>query len=252
MTQQKPQRENLFISLLFNVILPVLLLKKAESFGLPGGQITVLLLALSFPLIYGALDYFKTKKTNLISALGIVNILITGGFALAQLEGRYFALKEAGIPFFIGLFVFATAFKKKTFTHLMFLSSGLFPEEQIQKKLEEKGTQIQFHKHLKLSTLLWALSFFVSAVLNFIVALQVFTPISKDMSSELQKRMLNDQIADMTWKGYVMIGLPMLLGTAFILWHFFRGLTKYTGLTIEELTNPALSSAESDIESASS
>ena len=98
-----------FVSLAFNIVIPVLVLQKLTS---KLGPTYTLLLALLFPLAYGAYDYLKNHNKNWISVLGVVNTLFTGGFALLKLGGLWFAVKEAAFPLIIGVAVLVSNYLK--------------------------------------------------------------------------------------------------------------------------------------------
>ena len=97
-------QENPLVSLLFNIAIPALILYKLST---PErlGPVWGLLAGLAFPLGYGLYDFARRRRTNFISILGFVSILLTGGFGLMELDGIWFAVKEASIPALIGLAV---------------------------------------------------------------------------------------------------------------------------------------------------
>src|SRR5687768_7595101 len=104
------ERENPLVNILFNIVLPAVILAKLSS---PErlGPVNGLLLGLAFPLGYGIWDFARKRKANVFSVLGFVSILLTGSFGLMQLDGIWFAVKEAAIPLLIGL---ATVVSLKT------------------------------------------------------------------------------------------------------------------------------------------
>ena len=81
-TPEKP--DNGLFNIVANVILPVLILNKLSK---PMGPANALLLALAFPMLYGAYDFFKKRKMNYFALLGVLHVLVTGGFALLGLSG---------------------------------------------------------------------------------------------------------------------------------------------------------------------
>ena len=234
-TQGSKKKENLFLSLIFNIVLPVLILQKGSKFDFEGAATMSLILALCFPLIYGLNDYIRNKNKNLISILGLFNILITGGFALAQLEGQWFAFKEAAIPLVIGIFVLISIRIKKPFMKFMVFSTGAFNGELLESQLQAKNNEALFQKQLNKSTAYLSVSFFLSSLLNYLLATYIFQPIDKSLPVEKQKEILNQQIADMNWMGIVVISVPLVFFLAFIMWDFFRKIKVLTGLNLEDL-----------------
>ena len=97
-----PKRENLILNLACNIVVPTFVLSKLSGdnrLGPVGG----LVVALAFPLGYGAYDFARRRRMNFISILGIVSVLLTGGLGLMKLDGFWFAVKDGALPAFPGL-----------------------------------------------------------------------------------------------------------------------------------------------------
>lgn len=223
--------ENVFLNILFNVILPVLILNKGGKYFSP---FITLMIALSLPIGYGVHDLLKSKKINWFSILGLLNVGISGGLALAGLSGIWFAVKEASFPLILGVFVFVSAYSDKPFIEKIFLNPKAMNTEKILGTLNEK-TLIDFHALLKKATFLFSISFLVSAILNFGLAYKIFTPINPALSADEQSSILNAQIASMTSWSYPVIALPSMVIMILIFWYLTSGLKKLTGLTLEEM-----------------
>lgn len=227
---QKP--ENSWLNLIFNIVLPVLILNKLTKYL---GPLAALLLALAFPLCYGAYDLAKRKKVNAFSALGLLNVSLTGGLALMGIHGFWFAVKEAAFPTLVGLFVFGSAFTKKPFIEAIFLNPGVMKVDVLEEKLRQNGKQVEFHAHLKKATMWLSLSFLFSAVCNFILAERIFLNIDKALSPEAQSVILNEQIAKMTTWSMAIIMVPSMIFLLGIFWYLMRGVKQYSGLTTDDL-----------------
>lgn len=223
-----------FANLIFNLFLPLLILNKGGQYLSPQNS---LILALSFPLGYGIWDYYQTKKINPISALGLLNVLITGGLALTGLTGIWFAVKEAAFPLLIGIFVAASAYSKKPFISQLILNPQVFKIDQIQNRIAERNKAQEFTLLLKNSTLLLSASFLLSAILNFVLAKIIFTDISAALNEIEKQQHLNDQIAKMTAWSFGVIMVPSILFLVFIMFYMINGLKKITGFEQEELFN---------------
>jgi hypothetical protein len=226
-----PPKENPLISLVINVILPVLILNKLST---KIGPFPALMLGLALPLLYGAYDFFKRKHTNWISILGFLNVAVTGGLALTGLSGIWFSIKEAFFPLLIGCFVIFSAFTSKPFVQTLLLNPQLMKLDLIDEKLTEKNALDVFRIHLRNSTLLLAASFFLSAFLNFVLAQRIFTPLDAMMDETARGIKLNEQIAEMTSYSTVVIMVPSMIFLIFILWHLLSGIRKITGLKTED------------------
>ncbi len=232
------QRENPFFNISFNIVIPIIILNKGHLFFGPSSGVLVLLLALFFPIFYGGFDLIKNKRKNIISAFGTLNVLFTGGLALYKLDGIWFAVKEAGFPLLIGVFVFISAWTKKNFFEYLIFSSHLLKWDLIAKQMSPSSPANPIKSLFKQSTIMFSLSFFISAVLNFVLAIYIFSEKgTEDLSSEEKEIILNQNIADMTWLGFLIIGLPLAVFALGIFGWFLNRLTKITGLPLEQILN---------------
>lgn len=228
------KQENPFYNILFNILLPILILNKGGKFL---GPTTALIIAISFPLIYGAYDYWKQKKTNYISVLGLLNVGVTGGLALLQLEGMWFAVKEAAFPILVGSFVFFSAFTEHPFIKTLFLNPQVLNMDLINHSITNQNKEDDFENLLKLGTKLLSLSFVLSAILNFTLAYQIFTPIDPLILGDDRTQALNDQIATMTKWSFVVIMIPSMISLMAILYFIINKLKHISGLTQEQIFN---------------
>lgn len=229
---QNPKQENPWLNLVFNILLPVLILNKLSKFI---GPLWALILALAFPLGYGAYDLIKRKKTNALSVLGLLNVLLTGGLALMGIQGMWFAVKEAAFPTLVGLFVLGSAFSKKPFIETLFLNPTVMRTELLEERLRSNQKESEFHLHMRRATMWLALSFAFSALLNFLLARRIFTDIDQTLTPDAQSVALNDQIAQMTTWSMAVILVPSMIFLMGIFWYLMRGIKNTTGLKMEEL-----------------
>lgn len=225
-------RENPLLNILFNIVIPIFLLNKGGKWF---GAREALLIALAFPIFYGIYDYIQQRKTNYISLLGIMNVGFTGGFALLKLEGIWFAIKEASFPILVGSFVLFSAFTKSPFVKTLFLNPQLLKMDSISKSIAEKNSQFEFDSLLKRGTVLLSLSFVLSAILNFVLAYYIFTPIGLELSEEQRGEILNEQIAQMTQWSFIVIMIPSMLSLIAIMVYLFNQMKRITGLSNEDL-----------------
>ncbi len=118
---------------------------------------------------------------------------------------------------------------------MMILNDRIIKVDLLKEALEKKGTTQAFENHLKTSTIFFSGSFFMSALLNYILAIRVFKEISLELPNIERQEILNQQIAEMTWLGYVVILVPSIVIMSAILWHLFKGIKQYTGLPFTEV-----------------
>lgn len=235
MSTASSKPENPWINILFNIIIPVIILNQLTRRIEDNGPVIALVVALMFPLGYGLYDYLTRKKKNWLSVLGLVNVGFTGGMGLFQLEGIWFAVKEATFPALIGFAVYASAFTNNPLIKLMVVDTGALDMHRISNNLTLKGNEGLFMGHLRKSTKLMAISFAISSLLNFVIAMRVFVAIDTNLPELERQAILNEQIAEMTWLGFAFIAAPLMIFTFFIMWYVISGIQRLTGLKLEEV-----------------
>lgn len=222
-----PQKENLLVNLVFNVALPVFVLSKLstpERLGPVGGLLT----ALAFPLGYGVWDFLRRRQANFLSIIGFVSVLLTGGLGLMHIGGLGFAIKEAAVPAIIGLAVLASMKTKRPLVRTFLYNPQVIDTQRIDLALAARGTQSGFERLMVSSTCLLALSFGVSAILNFALARYLLT-------ADPGTPAFNAQLGQMQLWNWPVIVLPSMAMTIFALWRLLSGIQKLTGLTLDEM-----------------
>lgn len=221
------KQENLFINLAFNVVIPVLILSKLSK---PEylGPVAALIIALVFPLGYGIYDYVQRRKTNVISILGFVSVLLTGGFGLMKLDSRWFAIKEAGIPALIGLGMLFSMRAKEPLIKTLFFNEAVLNLPKVDAALTARGTRDRFDALLRQCTLIISAAFFVSAALNYFLARHI-------VHSEGGTPEFNEELGRMHWISMLVISVPFGIMMMLAFWRLIRGLKLITGLTTDEL-----------------
>lgn len=234
---EKQQQNKVWLNLIIDIVLPVVILNKLSPYLGEQGPLYALLLAVSLPLFHGIFDFIKERKINWLSLLGLFNVLLTGGFALMKLEGFWFAVKEASFPALIGVFVFLSTFTKKPLFSFFLNQPGIFSMDLIQQKLDEKNKNDHYTQLIKKCTFFFSCTFFLSALLNFVLAIRIFKEIPQSLTENQKAEMLNSQIADMTWMGYIVIAIPLMVITTSLFYYCLRNLSKMTELSFNELMN---------------
>lgn len=231
----KENNKNALYNMLFSIIIPVIILNKLSDKLGEDGPLYALIIALAFPIGYSLWEFRITKKLNAISVLGFVNVLATGGLALFKLEGIWFAVKEGLFPLIIGIAVYLSAGWKKPLIKALLFNDQVFDVDKIQNQLELRNSAKEFDAHLRKSTKYFAYTFYLSAILNFALASYIFTEIPLDLSELERSKILNEQIADMTWKSYFVIVIPSMLCMFILLKYLLDGIKKMTGLDFQDV-----------------
>jgi intracellular septation protein A len=222
---EKP--ESIWWNLGLNVFLPVLFLRKGDQYI--DSPAAVLIIALAFPVGYFLYDLKTRGKKNFISILGFISVLITGGIGLFELPRFWVIVKETAIPAILGLVILGSLFTRYPLIKTIILTPQLFDVERIQRALEERGTTARFQSLLNQATILLAISFFISAVLNYFVA-QHF--IQTEPSVDPVR--FNEEVGNMTFWSMIIIAVPSMVITMGIIFFLVRGIKINTGLSMEE------------------
>ena len=214
------------IELAVTLIVPSLILMKLSG---PDdlGAVNALLLALAFPLAWGARDLLTRRKLNLFAALGLVSILLTGGIGLLQLDTQWLAIKEAAIPGLIGLAVAVSAHTRYPLVRVMLFSPALMNVERIQQSLDQRGNGDAFEARLKAATWMLGGSFFFSAAMNYALATWIVV-------SPAGTTAFNEELGRLTLLSYPMIALPSMLIMMAVLYYLARSIRELAGLKLAE------------------
>jgi hypothetical protein len=219
-------KPNPLIELAGTLIVPSLILMKLSG---PEdlGAVNALLLALAFPLAWGARDWLMRRKLNLFAALGLISILLTGGIGLLQLDTRWLAIKEAAIPGLIGLAVAVSAHTRTPLVRVLLFSPALMNVERIRQSLDQRGNGDAFETRLKTATWMLGGSFFFSAAMNYFLATWIVV-------SPAGTPAFNEELGRLTLLSYPMIALPSMLIMMAALYYLVRSIRELAGLKLAE------------------
>ncbi len=231
--------ENTFLNLGFNLLIPILLLSKGKQwFGgwlepvFPNPAVGVLLIALAFPVGYFIYDYIRRRKYNLFSIIGLVSVLLTGGIGVLEIPTQWFAVKEAAIPFLLGVAVVVSLKTPYPLIRTLLYNPEVIDVDKVHDGLRRRGSEPAFEKLLVKCTWLLSASFLLSAVLNFILARRIVTsPSGSDAFNAEVSRM-------MAWSWPVIV-VPSMAIMVLVLYLLFAGIHKMTGLKMEEILHGA-------------
>ncbi len=225
-----PKRENLFLNLGFNLLLPVMLLNKGSKWLPNLDPAWIMVLALSFPVTYFIYDYIRRRKRNLLSILGATGVLLTGGISLMKLNPMVFAIKETLMPLLIGVFVVVSTKTKNPLIHALLYNPEIFDVKKIEDRLNTTEKQSAMSALMLRCTWIIAFSFLISAVLNFFITRMIVkTPPSIDQVA------YNAEVGTQYWVSLVVISVCTLPISIYAMMHLFKGIEQHTGLTMEEV-----------------
>lgn len=234
-------KESIWLNLGVNVILPTIILMKAQKWLVSSGIIAqenakpiyFFAIAIALPLFYGIYDLAKRGKWNIFSIFGILNVLLTGTIGLFELSRGWIIAKEAGIPAILGLAVLISAYTKKPLVKILIYNDTLLDTKKVAEALEERNNTAKFFDALKGATILISASFFVSGIIQFFLAAMIYT---ENASAEE----FNSQVGQMTWISYLVVLLPCMAITAAALFKILNAIKNLTGFTFEEVLSQEL------------
>ena len=220
-------RESALLSLGVNIAIPAVILMKLsgeETLGPVGG----LLLALAFPLGYGVWDFHRRREWNFISVLGFISILLTGGIGLLQLDPKWIAVKEAAVPGVIGLAVLFSLYTRYPIVRTFLYNDKIIRVEDVDAALAERGNHPAFERTLVHASWMLAASFFLSALLNFVLAKLI-------VQSPAGTTAFNEELGRMTALSYPVIVIPSMAIMIIAMWYLFSRIRGLTGMDLEQI-----------------
>ena len=246
--KKNKQKENPILSLCCNILIPVIILKNGnkwikifliqyhgEEWFYQNSMIVdissiVFFIALIFPVIYFFYDFLNRKHINLISILGFINILLTGGIGIFGarfgLSKNWFIFKEGMLPIIIGLvLIIMCKYRQSSFNSIL-LNEVLFDNDKIRISITQE-MQYQFENIVRKAGYYLIAGFFISSLIQFTLA-------SLIVVSNPGESTFNEEGSTMTWISYVAVLLPTMLivGKGYL--GLISGIEKITGLNKKE------------------
>jgi hypothetical protein len=127
--------------------------------------------------------------------------------------------------------VVLSAFTRKPLIHALLLHPTVFDVPRLQAALHARGTAVAFAGLMRRATVLFGLSFFVSAVLNYALARWL-------VSSPSGSEAFNAELGRYTLLSWPALTVPSLAMTAALLWWMARGFHRLAGLRLGDLLGP--------------
>lgn len=228
MTTAKP---NPLIELGVTLIIPAVILMKLSG---PEdlGALNALLLALSFPLIWGIRDFWNRQKVNLFAALGVVSTLITGGIGVLELDTQWLAVKEAAVPGLIGLAVLISTYTRYPLVKTILLNPAMIDVDRLHESLKSHGASQVFETRLLRASWMLSSTFFFSSAMNYFLATYIVV-------SPAGTPAFNEELGRLTLLSYPFIALPSMVMMIFVIYYLSRSTRELTGLSFTDFMNGA-------------
>ena len=187
-------------------------------------------IALIFPVAYFIYDFFKRKNVNIISILGFINVLLTGGIGIFGerfgLSKNWFIVKEGALPSFIGLgLIILRKLRKNSFNKIL-LNDIIFDNYKINNSIKYEE-QNKFESIVHRAGSHFIVGLFMSSFIQFILASLIVTSNPGESS-------FNEQVGTMTWVSFlaVFVITMSVVGKGYL--GLISGVEKITGLKKED------------------
>ena len=224
------KKENSLVSILFNIVIPVIVMTKMNgtegTFAL--GPKVSLAVAVSFPLVYGIVHFIRSRQVNFISVLGFVSVLLTGVFGLMELSPMVMAVKEASVPLIIAVVVFVSIKLDKNVVYSLFFNEDIVDVDRIYGALDERNNREEFNKMFQTSSYWVVVSFLLSSILNFTLARII-------LQSQPGTEAYTEEIGKLTGLSFPIIAVPCTIILVVVMFHIFKQATKLTDIPLEEM-----------------
>ena len=257
MTTKTNSPDHPLANILLNVVIPVVILSflskdpalQEQLHRVPKpwhiGPVKALVVALAFPACYGVWHFLKTRKGNLFSVIGLISVMLSGGLTLYLWNkngtvkphaGFLFGLKEASIPFILGIAILASQRSATPLIRVFLYNDTIFDIPKIEARIASLSAQSAYDSLLRGATRLFASSFFLSSLMNLCLAQWLFRGFNATAIDALET--YNATIAKVTGWAFAVIGVPIVLFLFLTLRQLLKNLGKLTGFTDEEMMMP--------------
>ncbi len=249
------QSQSGLTSFIVNVLLPVFILSYMSEGGYnildraPGrdiwdlGPVYSMVAALMLPFFYGLYALIKQRRFELMSAVGLVSVVLTGtvSFFVIAPDGTLnssapwlFGIKEALIPLSLSLSILLSHRTNSPLLKTFIYTPELFNIKRIERAIEDNRQQSGYDSLLWCSTLILTGALFVSSLGNFFLALHFLDPILLH-PGKIQHLEYNLAVGKITWWGFLIIGVPMVAALMWIIVRLVNQLKKLTGLEQDDI-----------------
>jgi hypothetical protein len=223
----KKEAENPLLDLVYNIFLPAVLMTWLDDWT-GCSPLSALGIALMLPLGFGLKEFLKKKRCNLFSAIGLVNVALTGGIGLWQLPKNWIAIKEAIIPIILGLLVLVSLKTSRPFFQIILRQHFIFNQSIIDRASTDEHFSPSFNRLMRRGTWMLFFTFLLSAILNFLLA-RYF------IHSETGTAAFNKEMGRLLVYGHLFIILPCMLILLLSFWYVANGICRITGCKLVDI-----------------
>jgi hypothetical protein len=156
--------------------------------------------------------------------------MLTGGMALLKLPPEYIAIKEAGIPALFAIFTLISLRTRFPLVKTFLYNDKIMQVTKVDDALLRLGTKPAFERALVNASYLIALSFIISSILNYILAVVILV-------SEPGTEAFNAELGKMSALSFPVIAVPATIVMMIALFYLFKQIKKLTQLNFEDILN---------------
>ncbi|MEG0023889.1 MAG: VC0807 family protein [Akkermansia sp.] len=250
-----PKQSSSLTGILLNVIIPVVILDYCSGGStnilarLPEqklwelGPLWAMILALSLPIGYGLKSLFQQKRFDIMSIVGMSGVILTGVISLFVIGDHgqihwatpwLFASKEAFIPLILATAVLVSASTPTPLINAFLYNPELFDISRIEQAIKTNKKEHDYQRLLMHSTWILTGTLVCSSIANFFLSLFFMTPILQFPEKQQQVE-YNIAIGQITWWGFLIIGVPLLIAMGITLIYLLKSLGKLTSLSRTEI-----------------
>lgn len=248
--QKGPQSQSALTSFIVNIVIPVSVLtfmsegpyditnrsNARDVWDL--GPIWSMATALSLPFLYGIWALTKQKKFELMSAVGLVSVILTGTITFFVVSPKgdinpstpwLYGIKEALIPLSLAIAVFVSHLKKTPLLRTFVYSPQLFNIELIEKSIKKNHQEEEYNSILWIATLTLTGALFLSSVGNYFMAHHYLEEVLA-LPENIRHLAYNQAVGKITGLTFLIIAVPMIVSLLYIVVRLMSELHKLTGL----------------------
>jgi hypothetical protein len=239
-------QESPLANIMVNILIPVIALSWLSKDGdVTGkawhvGPINGMIVAVLLPTAYFIWHFIKTHKVNFYSILGAAGVMLTGSItwyawnedgSIKENAALLFAIKEAAIPLLFGITILYSHRTSKPLVGVFLLNPDILDIPRIEAAANSNDNWKAYQRIHWQGTWMLAGSLLLSAALNFFLAIYL-------LSGKADPVSYNAAVGKLTWVGFLVIGIPLMVIIMSGLFYLIRKISEVTGLSKEEVFLP--------------